>query len=519
MAFEDSLTALIRDVYGNASVNVSSVTPRLSENEVNDLIMQVFGNKKVTNTCEFVQMSQDALDKFKTTSANCIHHIDAGKFIKIQLYDFTDPLINEVAISKCISELSAQQRTIFTEYADHYVIRCDKCTTIEPKKDYQVLVTKALKNPLGLADVMRQAISPQVVIKMVHNFLDKYARVAGRMQLIHNDMHLNNIVKEDGNDNLIVIDYGRSFLPENVLAKFVDSTKAKYCLDGDFKSLISENTSLKKFTVRDPTYGWMCDIATLALNTAINYDNFPWPSWFNLKGETFLLDKVVIDDLVSWYYMAFGFLNIFLRHRTGNATELEISKIYGDHLQSNGVFTPHKYDMIEFHNALRNPRFVSEGTFADILDGYISRVQANGAKNGGSTKIKVVAGALLNVTNVNSDKFSNVSLKHNNMIDQLSKSSNTIQLEHILNKASKSQSRGRFGVTASCKQYSPFSMQTIGVACGGGVPRKTYKLRKERVTMRKYVLLKGMKWYLDDNRGRYTYADPEKSVVYIKNSK
>jgi len=516
MSFEDSLTALIKDVYGKASLE----TPQLSQNDVNALIHQVFGHKNKSIACNAVHITQDVLDKFKTTSANCIHHIDDdGNFIKVQLYDFTDPLINEVAISQCISKLNAQKRNIFTQYVDHYVIQCDKCTTISPGKEYQVLVTKALKNPKGLADVMRSSFSPQVIIKMVHNFLDKYARIAGSMKLIHNDMHLNNIVKEDGNDNLIAIDYGRSYLPENILTKFVDSAKEKYCLMGDYTSLISDNISLKKFTVRDSTYGWMCDIATLALNTAINYDNFPWPSWFSLSasGDSIILDKIVVDDLVSWYYMAFAFLNIFLRHRVGNVSNLKISDIYGNHLQSNGVFSPHKYDIALFHKALRSEHFVSDGTFADILDGYMARIQANPSRTGGNAKLTQIMHSLSNV-NTLSIKYNGLSIKENNMLDQLSKSCNTIQLEHISKAMSKSQNRPIFGVTETCKQFSPFQMQTIGVTCGGA-PRKAYKIHKERVTKRRYIMYKSAKWYLDSNKGRYIYTDSSKISVYVKSYK
>ena len=51
----------------------------------------------------------------------------------------------------------------------------------------------------------------------------------------------------------------------------------------------------------------------------------------------------------------------------------------------------------------------------------------------------------------------------------------------------------------------------------GGNLSKPYKIAVERNTKRKYIVKSRAKWYLDENRGKYIYADAEKKHVVLRN--
>ena len=50
----------------------------------------------------------------------------------------------------------------------------------------------------------------------------------------------------------------------------------------------------------------------------------------------------------------------------------------------------------------------------------------------------------------------------------------------------------------------------------GGFNSRSYKIHKERVTDRRYVLMGKKKFYLDDNRGKYKYASADKTHIVMK---
>lgn len=222
--------------------------------------------------------------------------LDEDRFVKIQLSDQTDPLINEVIINKVIN--SDGLNGLFSRYIDHCLY-----------KGKQALVTKYMDiTSIGeMFDKMPEPSNdPKVrkqycaLLSQLDQFVGAYIKFASTIGFTHNDMHFGNLVIHES--KFKVIDYGRSCLDPTRVKGFENIVKcccAKYGLNPEvIKGLFptggsSSSKRLAYFQIVDTKYGYMTDIASLCLMVLpLCGELFEWPEclMFNANTEKFKVD-------------------------------------------------------------------------------------------------------------------------------------------------------------------------------------------------------------------------------------
>ena len=284
-------------------------------------------------------LSKDKI--LKINSVNCGFKIIDDCFYKVQISEVADPLINEVVFIKELTNTMENAKKnpdpdpdfkakygnldIFPKYIDHFFLPRDTLNGIPEKlngipqnssfinncKNFKVLVTEALTNPISLYDVIdiinKKTTSVQInyklaIIKKINELMHKYSYYGEKLGFIHSDLHLNNIQVEKwendninesniheidfkiSNLNLKIIDFGRCFIKDEEQLKINYYDTDIFTKFNIKKSLNFENEfRLKNINKLGDPNAYLCDVAHVALCLLIN-GIIPNKDWFRINA-------------------------------------------------------------------------------------------------------------------------------------------------------------------------------------------------------------------------------------------
>lgn len=339
---------------------------------------EIHEDKKIVDKlyCDDNDFNQIKINK--SPGKNSISFENGSKFIKIQIKDESDPLINEVIVNRILNKLETSENNIFSKYINHCIYNNQDNsilnfgigeyeTLIIEKMDITSLDTMFdnmpdpfpnLNSPTEKSRFSSHQNQYNALLKNIEIFVDRYIDIAKQIGLTHNDMHHNNIVFDNSNQKFKVIDYGRcSINVGNKYNKLICESASKFGLKYDnvrpLFNEVSDNKRLAFYQIVDYNLGYMTDIATICI-TALPLCGlyYKWPDYFkfNTDNEYFELDinklpcneSIIKDSLEKG--LLFTSLYIFVANRKyyNNALLKEGNKVHIDTLfksvfWSNGI--------------------------------------------------------------------------------------------------------------------------------------------------------------------------------------
>jgi hypothetical protein len=528
-AHQGEQSLLKTDVYNNLINNWNNIYDNIANNEkdklkesVDKLITELQLNELQLNDKKQMdcQVRDDKRESFSSTSANCIHKIEGGNFKKVQLYDLTDPLLNEVIITRVLTNLK-EQNELFPRYVDHGLIKLDV-----DQKPLQYLTTTVLNNFVPLYDFLFNNANNQITtefIAKIHTFMDNYAQVCEEIQLVHNDLHLNNIVIIHNNNDYSIklIDFGRSSIDYAGNVDIITTSFEKFCIvhnKTNFENIITNNKALIAYSIKGEKC-YLCDLATLSLHMLLAFPKLRLSTYVTITGMNVQLKRPQPNELsddANWFSRSLAFLSLFVFNAAplfsdapvNNIMNINLSKLFGKYLGTNGVFKPSVFQ-----------KDIKESTIVD----YLRSFQRNNLTKtrGGQTNetdqlnvnniLKAPSKQQLRVRALNDDPVSKI-------IRQCRFSSHKWLIPDILTSL---YTKSMLPQTTRCQKSALTNMHTtrfgneIGCGAAGGSQQHAYKIHTERKTGRKYVTFRG-KFYLDENRGRFKYATKDKSSIQMR---
>lgn len=329
------------------------------------------------------------------------------KFVKVQISDQSDPLINEVIVTQILNIVQRDKnRVLFSEYVDHCIYRDCKnricCTDV---KEYETLIIKNM-NITSLDSMFDNMPDPFPVVKCashqkqyegflknLEHYMIQYTEVASSVGMTHNDMHHNNIVIDHNTSKFKVIDYGRSSINlDPKYNKLVCNSCSKFGLKVDVvRKLFDKKSSsprLAFYQIVDYDLGYMTDIATICITVLpLCGVYFDWPSFFTFdtNTEVFTVDPFQFPSCkeknkLSVIEKGLLFVAIYLiiaNEKVFNASMLlqggkvHIDTLFKTVFWSNGICKNTVYHKImdDIKNAWNNPSSINYGSTSRVIGG------------------------------------------------------------------------------------------------------------------------------------------------------
>lgn len=446
-----------------------------------------------------------SLPIFKKTSVNCLHSTKGGIFTKLQLPSlYVDPLENEVAITKIINMICLENikyEHIYAEYVNHFVVKYDNTNhlptnipEVTSNTEYKILQIRAI-NCIPAFEYYKSKLNSTEFFMQVRDLIENHASFAEATGMVHNDAHFNNIVYDKTQQKFKLLDYGRACLPLDTMTKYfnaLDETAQGFCIKpNDVINIVTEH----KFNhIMDSEIGYMCDIATLCINTMRvlgatfweNYMKMIGMDWFEISGQHITIHNpqlIVIPSKDNWIARGLTFLALYLvyahkeRYRKKGQTtftfqlqqkkgeEYNKDAVYGGYLHPNGVFKS------EIFNTVCN---------------YLKRRWDT--QQGGMTKTRRPA-------------------------------DHEIQLPAPMNDKERQIPDYMLKPTLDYIMQDMDEIYKIGGRHQSRPDTPSYKLSTERGSNRKYALIKRTRIYLDENRGRFKFANQSKTEITLRTKK
>ena len=436
--------------------------------------------------------------KLERTSVNCLHFITDNLFTKVQFASICDPLINEVIILKTLNKMfSKVEPPIFPKYVRHFL------DNISGYQNYcQIMQTDVITDLNPLSNILKAPnMNRDLCFNDIISFMEKYKECAATCGLTHNDLHLNNIVTGNNKSQLILIDFGRAHIDETKLSSVINSDSDVYDLFCTKQPTPTTYLIENLFHIKDIEYGYMCDIATLALNTM----PYMLP---NLRGKCAWLkflyyasDRIdlhvtlteyknttyttIYTEGLLWFICAYVIhYEIKLWDSTPFTINIkDIKDIRGEMLLLNGVFNPSIY------NSNKDKIHTMWTTFPHLVHGGRRK---SGIKKGGNVPITMPRPRKKDNDLPKPEEYD---LPDKEFLDKWMKLA-IIPTTNLLNAMYKRPKGGK--------------------SKGGKSGKKSYKLYVDK-DGRKFIKKnkKENGWYLDNNRGRYRYSTLDKTHVYL----
>lgn len=447
--------------------------------------------------------------------------LDDKQFVKIQLSDQTDPLINEVIINQIINQ-NSEQSQLFSKYIDHCI--CTEPTGIYEGK--QALVTEYMDiTTLGEMFETMPLPSNDVKVKkqycaflnQLDLFVGEYMKVASTIGFTHNDMHMGNVVIHES--KFKVIDYGRSCLNKDKVAcfdKILRGSCAKYGLLPEkikdlFPSPLSTNTPassskhLAYYQIVDFNYGYMTDIASLCFMVLPNCGSlFTWPNCieFDPMTETFTvqLDKgrndvqsVKYKNLYEGLYFLAAYITASNVNSSRNPISIHMDEILKTIFWINGICKNTEYHKVK-------------GCVHKLYDDGLKLAKGQNSSSGGGGGKGQRGGTTSSLLCARKKRIKAYSISTNTIITGLVRQNFDLMKTNLM-------------TTNPCVSINHRVREEAAAATGGRKKKKTYIVHMERNTKKKYILRNKIKWYLSAHKGKYTYVNDQHTHLQLKGSK
>jgi hypothetical protein len=543
----------------NASLN-SSIQRSSKTSSVQNIIDPELPNTSMVS-CE------TPIYALNINSCNCAFILFKNYFMKVRISDNSDPLINEVIYTKILNKYDTD---LFVKYINHGIISGNcfsdinfsrykfNIENLNPDIQYQFLVTSIISNPLTLYDCITPinghypSIMLALPIDEVNTMLDKYAKIAKPIGFMHNDLHLDNILFDK--DHFKIIDFGRCFVNDEELNKYdgLLSDFSKYYTIGNIRGIknithYSFDNDLRLTNSPNYEFGYLSDIAALSLNFLIRLQkSYLFPKWCKLDTNLNVINfnkatisKKEIDEIKNdpfkWLYIGLLWFTCYVNFV--NLEQYKIDKYFvfnkdtiKDLVMCNYTFLPKIYETDACKKYLNNcytnlqylfdPEFNQSGGAMNISDqNNIEKTDYNNIyelylQDKENLSDKIIYPSL-------SDDYR---LKHclsytsslyqelNSKLKTLYKPSSRIVPSTKIVEPSGILSARRYPIsTAVIDKVIPNNK----VSAAAGSSKRIYKIIIDRINKRKYIRKSNKKWYLDENRGKYRYADVDHKTITI----
>jgi hypothetical protein len=265
---------------------------------------------------------------FHKTGGNALHSVmdfnGAQHFVKIQAAANKDPIVNEAIV---LSIMNARERMLWGEmYTGEHIYPTISYTGMDKGSDEVtrlVLGMELIEECMTMGqfiDMYRYKIETDVVFSgrmmcVVGRMLWKHivictSKVPIEIPFSHNDCHMNNIMVACNVEKVLnpetntheilhvptrayLIDFGRAWIRlgerkthyKGIVEKVLDDFGFKRDPENDNKHLdleiLTDNMPiLQGFQIRDPVYGYLCDVASICVNVLPLCKGWVWPPWF-----------------------------------------------------------------------------------------------------------------------------------------------------------------------------------------------------------------------------------------------
>jgi hypothetical protein len=437
--------------------------------------------------------------KLSKTSVNCAHCLgnivsmssrnkfvnDPNFFIKVQINAYSDPLVNDVFITKKLTRLQTDNK-IFPEYLQSLVV--GNTQGYADNMPLQTLITKAIPNPIFLVNILQQSKYICTRLKLITSLLESYRVIAHPCGLIHNDLHLTNILYSTTQDKLFMIDFGRSYIDIDI---DIDNSKDKNDFENAHKTLCitptPEALTYTDFTIKNCVLGYMYDIASVVISSFFSFSSNEKVKIVNsIPGLHMDFVKVLVPKNLGvvqnpsiitlgalWFACSLLIYKQKDRDTTmGNYFDISQEEIHRNIMYSNGVyrntFANDNHDKILelFNQALQNPISIQAGGICPDQK-TLTPLPWNMEETRQEEKWLFLRSIPTNVC---------------------------IEAEEALKNKKKSKAGGNKKKVAT----------------------KHYKLFHDKADDRAYIRKANARWYLADNRGKYRYIDSSKTHIFIR---
>jgi hypothetical protein len=362
--------------------------------------------------------------------------------------------------------------------------------------------------------------------------------------ITHNDLHLGNVLCHD--DNYKVIDFGRAYI----------------------KTKSDQKTSIpSRFAINVESYGVLYDLGTFCLNF-LQYTPYCWPDFCQFEifdddandGANININLDFVDTCngvtnltifdVGVLWIACCVQTYLQMYKNIDPTDKDISiKSLHKTLQNErpllwaaNMFNPDVVNNKVFHETVLNLWKIKMGKMGlninniEILSGgTVSRKKR--AKSKMTPDVLTAGGP---------DEYLNVGVYHYHIqqeakkgeertIPRYKKVRGISEIKKALDKQHVVPDKGvneylyedLVHKIESIVQFNSYSDEQIvpsfssapltdGVTAYGGSQYPCRKVFIAKASGRKFAMIKKTKWYLDENRGRYVYTNPEKTHIYIR---
>jgi hypothetical protein len=503
---------------------------------------------------------QTALSQ-RRDSANCIHFMSGNNtFVKVQVSPHEDPLLNEIIITRALNSTDSAVTPIST-----YVVKYrSHCRATVDQKHYPCLLLEALPNIKSLGQVIKEFLttaggkassslmtSHPLIQTHLSKFLVSLKALSGSLKFSHNDLHHNNIVFSG--DALKMIDYGRAWIGGDTGARLqtalLPECARALCITDNQASIqqyLHNHTGLQMFQIRNaPTH--LCDMATVCINTLIYVRDFVWPPWLMLaqlnvssstttyskdqltgftvgdrseilayletksteKAKAYLADMeymVPFYDGIGWLALC---IRAYMTACSAATRFISFADLRSTLLYSNSCFNPFILHslvarrMVDFKEDAQQ----TGGRDATRLLGITGTSVVGHQKQSAPTKSiksaeKSTNKGLYVTFNENGQNITTIKC----ITEYDPNLERTVHIDEILNNKNKISEL----------------VQTIAEAPPNSGGRKQPKqprhhvVRQEPQTKRKFILKSNSKWYLDEHRNQYRYAQGAHTHVTMR---
>ncbi len=461
---------------------------------------------------------------FIKSSVNCVHTTIDETFYKLQAFNYGDSLVGETYYTEVLQAFKALNifpiiQNAPPSYGKIIITKNDKTIAI------QGLKTVAYKNPVSLGAKLREGNHETILVdirKLLTSYLD-YVKHFG--ELSHNDLHLNNMLYDDG--KLKFIDLGRMYM-SGVYPDILKKVCKAFCLPVALNATsLQPATNMhhltNQFQLKGPR-SYLCDVTTVALNVLPVIAAYDWPKWCQYK-------VVGMSGIITINYALLCESNVSLAN--GDILQIGLAWLVCCIIAYNAT---NKLDLdynasYDFElNALRNNTLMFKnsvfiGTFYDMYKSMATSFFNNACLRtlGSSGRKKQQSGG--GRTEMSEAYISacldNACLPTGKLICDFLATPRRLPPHTLPHLAAVSPLK-----TQSAVHMPVVPVQTVvaattagPAAAGGSSPKTKYQVCQDKATGRKYIRRQRARWYLDEHRGAYRWASEEKKYIHIAGKK
>lgn len=427
------------------------------------------------------------------------------------------------------------------------------------------IMSPAVSNPVDLHDTASACCAPGIQRRSTTAFFEKLEEfihavigISSKTGFVHNDMHAGNVLWDSQQKCFTLIDFGRSYINDMGGKETFEFVKRAFAGTTIYKDALIENTSVDDmfqanyFTKRG-SYAIYADVGGLILALMQEIPNFQDALYLYIQGKLPGTQRPIhiqegnihIDALIALHWLksgspalkSIGFIAFFIYtyfEVYGTASYARTKSIHIDDVfgqdSSRSLIFPSGIVFPDCYDKLIDPgKEIDKATMFDKSMRLMERMfTRQGKKQGGSSPLQMkrrrhVVDGDLNAIVPTVSAWERV-YEHKERFAFPARPDNTRQMPSDLSylEAKYDAMYNALETSLKCKErdvMNPESCLPKEISASGGKAAKDNKscimlkgqskkrkVRLDKTTRKKYVVIKGEHVYLKDIKGRYNYV-------------